>query len=63
MGGVFTTKRKALVEFTFPEFTNKKKITTIVHVDERTERKNSSYDMIIGMDLMKGVFNDTRPKG
>ena len=46
------TKRKALVEFTMPEFSDKRQITSLVHVDERTSSDKSSYDMIIGMDLM-----------
>ena len=52
MGSTFQTKRQALVEFAMPEFTDKKKITTLVHVDERTESNCSQYDMIIRMDLM-----------
>ena len=36
IGGTFETCRQALVEFLLPEFTTRKKITHLVHVDERT---------------------------
>ena len=52
MGGTFETSRKALVEFSLPEFTTRKKITHLVHVDERTNPQDSSYDMILGMDIL-----------
>ena len=52
MGGTFVTKYQFLIEFTLPEFSDKKKITHMVHVDGRTKQEHASFDMIIGMDLM-----------
>ncbi len=52
MGGSFLTKQKCLVDFKFPEFSNSKTVTYVVHVDERTPRSTATYDMIIGMDLI-----------
>ena len=53
LGGKFFTQRKALVNFTFPEFSNTKKIEWKVHVDEHTNPDQAQYDMIIGSDLME----------
>ena len=52
MAGSFTTKQKRLVEFSFPEFSTEKTIAWTVHVDERTDSSTSTYDMVIGTDLM-----------
>ena len=52
MGGKFFTKYQSLIEFMLPDFSDKKKITHMVHVDGRTKQENTSFDMIIGMDLM-----------
>ena len=60
MGGNFVTKRKALVDFRLPEFDPKKKVTYIVHVDERTDAKTSQFDMIIGMDLLTELGIDIK---
>ena len=49
MGGIFTTNRKALIDFTFPELSSSKRITWIFHVDDKTQREKASFDMIIGM--------------
>ena len=64
MGGNFTTKKKALVDFTFPELNPNKKITWVCHVDDTTDKDKALYDMIIGLDLMTeiGVFVDTEEK-
>ena len=60
MGGEFQTKRKALVDFKLPELCTQKKITHIVHVDERTKKEHSQYDMIIGMDIMTTLGIDIK---
>ena len=64
MGGQFITKRKALIDFKFPELDNNKKITWICHVDERTSPDDALYDIIIGMDLMTelGIYINTETK-
>jgi RNase H-like domain found in reverse transcriptase/Reverse transcriptase (RNA-dependent DNA polymerase)/Integrase zinc binding domain len=64
MGGIFKTKKKALIDFKFPELNTDKKVTWICHVDETTKHENALYDMIIGMDLMTaiGIYVDTEDK-
>ena len=64
LGGQFSTNRKALVEFKFPELSNDKKVTWVCHVDDKTDPKTASYDIIIGMDLMTdvGIYIDTKDK-
>ena len=64
MGGIFDTRRKTLIEFSLPEFTTRKKITHLVHVDERTNPQDSSYDMILGMDILTklGIVMDLDKK-
>ena len=64
MGGNFTTKKKALVDFRFPELNTDKKVTWVCHVDETTKEEHALYDMIIGMDLMTaiGIYVDTDEK-
>ena len=64
MGGNFTTKKKALVDFKFPELNTDKKVTWVCHVDETTKPEHALYDMIIGMDLMTaiGIYVDTDEK-
>ena len=64
MGGTFTTKQKALVDFKFPELDNNKTVTWICHVDDATNPENTLYDMIIGMDSMVelGIHIDTETK-
>jgi transposase InsO family protein len=52
MGGVFTTKRKALLEFKLPEFSTNKTVEWVCHVDETTTPEKAQYDMIVGTDLM-----------
>ncbi len=64
MGGTFTTKSRALIDFTFPEFSQSKKVTWICHVDDNMKSTNTTYDMIIGMDLMTaiGITVDTQSR-
>jgi hypothetical protein len=64
LGGQFSTNWKALIEFKFPELSNDKKVTWICHVDDKTDHKTASYDIIIGMDLMTdvGIYIDTKDK-
>jgi hypothetical protein len=58
LGGVYTTKRKALMDFRLPEFSLNKSITWSCHVDESTHPKFAQYEMIIGDDLIKelGIY-------
>ncbi len=58
LGGVYTTKRKALMDFRLPEFSLNKTITWSCHVDETTDPKFAQYDMIIGDDLMQELGID-----
>jgi hypothetical protein len=58
LGGVYTTKRKALMDFRLPEFSLNKSITWSCHVDESTDPKFAQYDMIIGDDLMQELGID-----
>ncbi|MGH7974673.1 MAG: hypothetical protein ACREBR_04040, partial [bacterium] len=53
LGGVFTTRRKALVKFRLPEFSTKKQIQWKCHVDDKTDPKIARYDMIMGKDLQE----------
>ena len=64
MGGQFTTKKKGLVDFKFPELNTDKKVTWVCHIDETTQKEHALYDMIIGMDLMTaiGIYVDTEEK-
>lgn len=64
LGGKFSTNRKALLDFKFPELSTSKNINWICHVDDKTKQSESSYDMIIGMDLMTeiGIYVDTAKK-
>ena len=64
MGGKFTTKKKALVDFKFPELNTDKKVTWVCHIDETTQREHALCDMSIGMGLMTaiGVCVDTEEK-
>ena len=61
MGGSFTTKQKALLDFKFPELDNNKTVTWICHVDTTTDPSKALYDIIIGMDLMTeiGIYINT----
>ena len=52
LGGVFTTRSESLIDFKLPELHQNKTVTWTVHVDDKTKRTESSFDMIIGMDLM-----------
>ena len=60
MGGKFITKRKATLDFKFPELNNKT-VTWKCHVDDTHKPHEASYDMIIGLDLMVelGIFVNT----
>ena len=62
LGGNFSTNRKALIEFKFPELCTHKTVTWICHVDDKTSSKEAAYDMILGMDLMTslGIVIDTK---
>ena len=64
LGGTFSTNRKALIDFSFPELTKNKTVTWICHVDDKTNPKTANYDMIIGLDLMMhiGIVVDTNEK-
>ena len=64
LGGQFTTKRKALIDFKLPELDPGKKVTWICHVDEHTSSDKALYDMIIGMDMMTqlGIYVNTEAK-
>ena len=64
LGGRFTTKQKALVDFGFPELDPGKKVTWICHVDGQTDRDTASHDMILGLDLLTEIglcVNTGRP--
>jgi hypothetical protein len=60
MGGIYTTKHKALVEFTLPEFSTNKTISCVCHVDESADPHLTHYDMIIGDELLKELGIDLR---
>jgi transposase InsO family protein len=64
MGGKFVTKRKALIDFTFPELSTQKIVSCTCHVDDKTNPEHALYDMIIGMDLMTdlGLYVNTATK-
>ena len=55
LGGNFVSKRKALLEFTLPEFSLNKTIQWICHIDDKTDYRTAPYDMIIGTDLMAAL--------
>jgi hypothetical protein len=62
MGGQFTTDKTGLVLFSLPELHLKKQISWKFHVDDRS-KSSSTYDMIIGQDLLGELgiilnFND-----
>jgi hypothetical protein len=52
LGGNFVTHRRAKIQFAFPELSDKKSISWVVHVDQHTHPNTAMYDMIIGMDCM-----------
>ena len=58
MGGTFTTKRKALLEFKLPEFSTNKRVQWVCHVDDTSDKSTAQYDMIIGNDLMTEIGLD-----
>ena len=64
MGGQFQTKRKGILDFTFPELDERKIVSWSFHVDENDTPNDAGYDMIIGMDLMTklGLYVDTNDK-
>ena len=64
MGGIFKTKRKALIDFKFPKLSTTKLVTWACHVDENASTETSLYDMIVGMDLLTeiGLYVDTEAK-
>jgi hypothetical protein len=52
MGGQFITNKTERVYFLFPEFNLKKQISWVFHVDDSSE-SSSTYDMIIGQNLLE----------
>jgi hypothetical protein len=64
LGGNFTTHRRAKIQFAFPELSDKKSISWVVHVDQHTHPTTAMYDMIIGMDCMcsLGIYVNTDEK-
>lgn len=58
MGGVFTTRRKALIDFKLPDFNVNKTVHWKCHVDDKSDPEKAQYDMIIGTDLMSGLGID-----
>jgi hypothetical protein len=64
LGGNFITHRRAKVQFAFPELSDKKSVTWVVHVDKSTDSTKAMYDMIIGMDCMcsLGIYFNTDEK-
>ena len=64
MGGKFVTRKKAKFNIKFPELDTNKAVTWTCHVDETHERKQVSYDMIVGFDLMNeiGIYINTEDK-
>jgi hypothetical protein len=64
LGGRFTTHRHAKIQFAFPELSDKKTISWVVHVDQHTHPNTAMYDMIIGMDCMcsLGIYVNTDEK-
>ena len=64
LGGEFTTNRKALIDFSFPELSDQRNVTWVCHVDAKTDPKTARYDMIVGLDLMTeiGIYVDTDEK-
>jgi len=58
MGGSFVTRRKALLHFKLPEFSNSKVVQWICHVDDTHKPEECRYDMIIGTDLMEAMGVD-----
>jgi hypothetical protein len=51
MGGQFITNKIGLVTFSLPEFNLKKQVSWRFHLDDRS-KSSSTYDMIIGRDLL-----------
>jgi transposase InsO family protein len=64
LGGNFVTHRQARIQFAFPELSDKKYVTWVVHVDHHTDPTKALYDMVIGMDCMcnLGVYVNTEEK-
>jgi len=64
MGGSFTTKRRAQLEIRLPELNTNKNINWTAHVDEVHKPNDSSYDMILGFDLLNeiGLYINTEDK-
>ena len=64
MGGTYETRRKCLLEFMLPEFSNSKTIKSSVNVDETHDRSEVRYDVIIGRDILTelGIVFDFNKK-
>jgi hypothetical protein len=47
-----------------PELSTQKKVTSIFHVDDKTDKDQAQFDMIIGMDLLTniGLYINTEAK-
>jgi len=58
MGGMFVTRKKAIMKFKLPEFSETKTITWPMHVDEQSEPEQVQYDMILGTDIMEAIGMD-----
>jgi hypothetical protein len=55
LGGYFTTRYGSLLDFKFAELNQDKLVTGQAHVDDKTSKEDSSYDMIICMDLLCNI--------
>jgi hypothetical protein len=54
-GGTFTTNYESLLDFKFSELSTSKVVTWQAREDDKTSRKETAYDMIMGMDLMTSI--------
>jgi hypothetical protein len=52
LGGVFSSKHKALLEFKLPKFSTNKTVEWVCHVNDKTLSDKAQYDIIIGTNLM-----------
>jgi len=46
MGGNFTTKKKALLDFKFPELDNDSKVTWVLHVDGQKDFSGIDFSIL-----------------
>lgn len=59
-GGTFVTNKICKVQLRLPEFSTRKGVEWKFHVDQKTNSKESRYDMIIGGDLMSELGIDIK---